>query len=216
MCLPESLACQHNSNKFIQVCKDLGVPLALEKVEDPTTCLIFLGIILGMARMEIRLPEDKMVRIRQEVARWLLKKKATKKEILSLVGLLQHATKVVRCGRTFVGRLYSTAAKLKEMAFYTRLNIEFKWDLYWDLYWRYFPWIAGMALVCIALQTTQVQKPTVYKLMHRDHGAAVPYVAIGGSSGLVGRVAKHRYNGQRVGSYRNQLCMVWGPHLVRK
>ena len=88
----------------------LHVPLALEKVEGPSTTISFLGILLDTVRMEIRLPEDKLVRIKDTLSTWLEKKKATKREILSLVGLLQHATKAVRCGRTFVGRMYAAAA----------------------------------------------------------------------------------------------------------
>ena len=57
--------------------------------------------------------------------------KATKRDILSLVGLLQHASKVVRPGRFFVSRMYSTAAKVKELDFYTKLNKEFRSDLIW-------------------------------------------------------------------------------------
>ena len=45
--------------------------------------------------MEVRLPDDKVARIRQSIDQWLPKKKATKCEILSLVGLLQHATSCV-------------------------------------------------------------------------------------------------------------------------
>ena len=37
--------------------------------------------------------------------------------ILSLVGLLQHAMKVLRSGRIFVPQMYSTAAKLRELTF---------------------------------------------------------------------------------------------------
>ena len=102
---PVSSACQHNLDTFIEVCDFLGVPLAVEKVEGPKTCLTFLGITLETVKMEIRRSEDKLMRIRQEISKWLQKNKATKKQILSLVGLLQHATKVVRCGRTFVGRM---------------------------------------------------------------------------------------------------------------
>lgn len=127
---PESSVCQHNLDIFTQACNDLGVPLALEKVEGPTTCLTFLGITLDTYRMEIQLPDDKLQGIRDEISRWLHKKKATKRHILSLVVLLQHATKVVWSGRTFVARMYSTAGKLKEMYFYTRLNRDFRLDLY--------------------------------------------------------------------------------------
>ena len=90
-----------------------------------------LGILIDTKHMEIRLPEDKLLRIRQELAAWLTKRKATKKEILSLVGVLQHATKVVWPGRTFVARMYQTAAKVKELNYFTRLNLNFRSDLYW-------------------------------------------------------------------------------------
>ena len=53
------------------------------------------------------------------------------REILSLVGQLQHSCKVVRYGRTFVARMYSTASKVKELDFYTKLNEAFKSDLCW-------------------------------------------------------------------------------------
>ena len=105
-----STACQQNLITFQYICHELGIPLAIEKVEGPSTSLTFLGIVIDTSRMEIRLPNDKLQRIQNELSSWLRKKKATKKEILSLVGLLQHATKVVRCGRTFVSRMYWTAA----------------------------------------------------------------------------------------------------------
>ena len=62
---------------------------------------------------------------------WLTKKNATKREILSLIGLLQHAKKVVKFGHTFISRIYATACKVKEMDSYTRLNKDFRSDLCW-------------------------------------------------------------------------------------
>ena len=75
--------------------------------------------------MEIRLPKEKLNRICQELDTWDRKKKATKRQILSLVGLLQHASKVIRCGRSFVARMYVMAAKVKELDYFTRLSLEF-------------------------------------------------------------------------------------------
>ena len=112
---PTSSACQTQLDIFQIVCNELGIPLATEKVEEPGTCLTFLGIVIDTNRMEICLPEDKWLRIRLELATWLTKHKATKKEILSLVGILQHATKVVQPGRTFVAQMYQTTAKVKEL-----------------------------------------------------------------------------------------------------
>ena len=123
--------CRTNLNTIIRCCETLGIPLALEKVEGPSTSLSFLGIVIDTKHMQLRLPHDKLLRIKEMIAAWLSKKSATKREILSLVGLLQHATKVVHCGRTFVSRMYATAAKVQQLDFYTRLNKDFRSDLYW-------------------------------------------------------------------------------------
>jgi len=53
---------------------------------------------------------------------------AKKQEILSLVGSLQHTTKVVRA---FVSRMYATAAKFKKLHYHGRLNLEFRSNLCW-------------------------------------------------------------------------------------
>ena len=100
-------------------------------MEGPTTSLPFLGIVLDSESLEARLPEDKLVRIQGFLVTWLDKKKATKCEILSLVGLLQHAAKVVRCGRSFVNRMYATAAKVQELDYFTWLNNDLRSDLSW-------------------------------------------------------------------------------------
>ena len=107
---PQSSQCQENLSVIQHLCDFLGIPLATEKVEGPADSLTFLGITLDTKRMEARLPAKKFQRIRKLVASWLQKRTATKREILSLVGLLQHATKVVKPGRTFVARMYATAA----------------------------------------------------------------------------------------------------------
>ena len=56
--------------------------------------LDFLGIVLDTERMEARLPKDKLERIQLAIQEWLYKRSATKREILSLVGVLQHAQRL--------------------------------------------------------------------------------------------------------------------------
>ena len=121
-------------------------PTSLEKIADPSTTLPFLGIELDTIKLEARLPEDKLCKLQEQVSQWVGRKDAKKREILSLVGSLQHATKVVHCGRAFVSRMYATAAKLREMHFHTRLNAEFRSDLCW---WHTFltEW-NGLSLLC--------------------------------------------------------------------
>ena len=67
-----------------------------------------------------RIPADKLQRTRELVSSWMFRKTATKREILSLIGVLQHATRIVQPGRTFLSRMYATAAKLRKLHFYTR------------------------------------------------------------------------------------------------
>ena len=89
---PDTSECHHNLQLLIEVCRMLGIPLAIEKVVGPLTVLEFLGILLNTIQMEARLPEEKLARIQATIREWLGKKKATKREILFLVGLLQHAS----------------------------------------------------------------------------------------------------------------------------
>ena len=81
--------------------------------------------------MEARLPHEKLQRIPNQLTSWLHRRKATERRILSLVGLHQYATKVVKLGQTFVARMYAAAARLKQLHHISRLNKAFKSDLHW-------------------------------------------------------------------------------------
>ena len=99
---PGSQECHNNLQVILATCEMLGVPLALEKVEGQVTSLKFLGIVIDTVCMEARFPTEKLDRIWCLVAEWLPRFNATKREILSLVGLLQHSAKVVHPGHIFV------------------------------------------------------------------------------------------------------------------
>ena len=65
---PDANTCQKYMDTIKEVCEILGVPLAVEKVEGPSTVLSFLGITLDTCKMEARLPEEKLTRIQHTVA----------------------------------------------------------------------------------------------------------------------------------------------------
>ena len=71
---PLSPTCSAHPTTIMEVCSQLGIPLALEKLEGPTQSLTFLGITLDTHRMESPLPPDKLQCIRDQVAAWLAKK----------------------------------------------------------------------------------------------------------------------------------------------
>jgi len=119
----------HNSplraNKLQRIkdtCTRLGIPLESEKIEQ---CLTFLEITLDMELMQVCLPEDKLSPLLNQIKAWLSSRKATKRKILSLVGLLQHGIKVVVPGRTFVSRIYKAAALPRKLSYSTRLTADF-------------------------------------------------------------------------------------------
>ena len=75
---------------------------AADKSEGPVTTLIFLGIVIDTMAGELRLPESKLQRLRTLLQQWGTKRTCRRKELESLIGLLNHSCKVVRPGQSFL------------------------------------------------------------------------------------------------------------------
>ena len=129
---PNSDQCALNQQIIMATCKELGVPLAAHKSVGPTTCLTFLGIEIDTLAMELRLPRDKLNRLKDLLAEWQFKKVCSREMLESLLGHLNHASSVVRPGRSFIGRLISllTDAKRKHRDI-IRINSEARSDIRW-------------------------------------------------------------------------------------
>ena len=94
---------------ILQLFKQLGVPVAPDKVEGPTTCLKFLGLIVDTVAMEVRIPEEKVTDLLGEVTGLLGgKKKVTLRQLQSLIGKLNFACRAIVPGRPFCRRLINT------------------------------------------------------------------------------------------------------------
>ena len=52
--------CQDSMSTMLQVCQELGMPVAMEKSEGPATCLTFLGIELDSSLQQLRLSLTKL------------------------------------------------------------------------------------------------------------------------------------------------------------
>jgi hypothetical protein len=76
----------------------LGIPIAIHKTKGPAMILVFLGIKLDTVVMEIRLPKEKLQWLKREIQRWRSRHAGTKRELLSLIGQLQHAYCAVKPG----------------------------------------------------------------------------------------------------------------------
>ena len=60
--------CHDDMDKIVSLCAKLKVPLAPDKVVGPTQCLTFLGIEIDTVEMVIRLPSEKLTKIRKILA----------------------------------------------------------------------------------------------------------------------------------------------------
>ena len=132
---PESDECQRNISTMVKTCDRLGVPLAIQKLEGPSTNIVFLGILLDTDKLEIRLPTEKLQNLQLMLDSWAQKRACTKRELLSLIGTLSHACKVLPPGRTFLRRMIDLSRQPRKMDHWVRLNKEFHSDLTW---WRTF------------------------------------------------------------------------------
>ena len=115
----------------LNVCKELGVTVALEKCAGPTVCIVFLGIELNSENVEMRLPRDKLDWLRETIKHWRGCKGCSKQEPLSLIGQLSHACKVVRPGRIFLSQMIKLSTVPKQLHHHVRLNHSFRRDLEW-------------------------------------------------------------------------------------
>ena len=117
--------------RALAIWEALGVPSAPNKAEGPSTSIVFLGIELDTISLTARLPADKLARLQLLVQEWGDKKTCSKRELLSLIGVLQHAASVVRFGRCFLRRMMDLSTSVPELHYHIRLNREFRSDLQW-------------------------------------------------------------------------------------
>ena len=130
--------CEQSLALTLALCEELGFPVASEKTEGPATTLTFLGIEIDTVQGQIRLPQEKLCRLKSTIALWMAKAdqltpraSGKKRELLSLIGLLTHAASVVRPGRAFLRNLIDAATSRPSLDHWVHLNSATRADLAW-------------------------------------------------------------------------------------
>lgn len=129
--LGSSSQCEAALQTSLSICRTLGIPIANHKVEGPATVLPFLGILIDTDNCILSLPPEKLQRLKGLIKSWQGRKCCKKRELLSLIGQLSHASRVIRSGRTFLRRMIDLASVPKELHHWVRLNKGFQSDLHW-------------------------------------------------------------------------------------
>ena len=126
---PSKLHCLQSFTTLLKVFMAVKAPVVASKTLGPSQVLEFMGIVLDSVRMEARLPDDKLVRIKNMLQSFTKRRSARLVELQSLIGTLQFACKVVVPGRTFLQRVINLTRGVSSRFHHVRLNKEFFKDL---------------------------------------------------------------------------------------
>ena len=85
--------------------------------------------------MQDSLPQDKVIRLQEELAQWSNRRKGTPKELQSLIGSLNFACRVSPSGRAFLQRIINLTIGIKKPYHHVRLNAAFFEDIrMWQIF----------------------------------------------------------------------------------
>ncbi len=93
-----------------KVFAELGIPLAQDKTSGPSTSIKFLGINLDSQKLQASLPKEKIDRTILVASTLLTKPSCSKRELLSILGHLNFAMRIIPQGRPFISHLLSLAS----------------------------------------------------------------------------------------------------------
>lgn len=124
-------SCVYTQRILIRLLITLGFAVSYKKCTTPATTTLYLGIIFDSIAMELRIPEEKMERLYQELQFFEGRNRCTKRQLQKFCGIIAHVTKIIKGGRTFSRRLIERLKGLPEGNTRIRLSSEFHKDLYW-------------------------------------------------------------------------------------
>jgi hypothetical protein len=120
----------------MRVCRLLGLSVNLDKVFDPRQVIVFLGLEIDTVNMVVRLPADKLAKLKFLLTVFTKRARCSVKQLQSLIGFLAFACKAVRPGRAFLRRMLDTLKAAKSRSDrWVSLGPDFHADLAW---WRLF------------------------------------------------------------------------------
>jgi hypothetical protein len=125
--------CREALNQLIRLVRSLGFYISWQKVVGPTQKITFLGVDIDTSTSTLSLGKDKLEKVKNELNKFVSKKRASKRQLQRLAGLLNWACQVVRGGSFFMRRILDTIKPLQQQHHKAQLGKEFKRDLGWWL-----------------------------------------------------------------------------------
>jgi len=122
----------------------LGIEEAKNKAAIPSTRVAFLGIWFDTEKLTMEVTPERLIEIRQLSQEWLKKKKASVREVQSIIGKLNFVAKCVRPARIFISRMLNFLREMPKKG-KSKLPKDFRADIQW---WnRYLPNFNGVSVI---------------------------------------------------------------------
>ena len=130
---PDKEHCKRGLNTLMSLVRELGFAIAYEKLIPPTQYITFLGLIIDINAMCLRLPADKLVSIRALLLTFKQRKRASLQQLQSLAGKLAFCSRVVQGGRIYLQRVLDFMRTLRHKRHKAKLTTDFHADIQWWL-----------------------------------------------------------------------------------
>ncbi len=132
-CAPSRTECQQSIDIFNETARLAGFTLQESKCTAASQVIEFLGIEIDTVKGTLSITEQRMCEIVEELKMWQGRRVCVKRELLSIIGKLSFASRVVRAGRTFLRRLITLSKSVKYLHFKVKLNRSARADFKWWL-----------------------------------------------------------------------------------
>ena len=120
-------------NRLLFLLRELALEISPEKCFEPSTRMVCLGLIFNTELLIISVPEDKIVKLKEELCTWLSRSTFTKRQLQSLLGKLSYVTACVQPGRNFMNRLLNVLRSFTSRKQRLQVTMEMRNDILWWL-----------------------------------------------------------------------------------
>ena len=120
----------HAFATFESLCETLGLKTAPEKSAYPSTTMEWLGFSFNTKSMEITIPQQKLKEVLSLTESWTTRTHATRRDLQSLAGKLNHVALCVLPARRFMARILANLRAAPQTG-YVKVDEEASRDVAW-------------------------------------------------------------------------------------
>ena len=129
--------CNEALHVLMQLLRSLGFLISWPKVVGPSQEICFLGININSVDQALLLSKEKLQKLYGKLVEFQCRKRASKRQLEALAGLLNWCCQAIRGGSFFLRRILDTMNCLKAKKHKISLSSEFHKDVQWWISYLY-------------------------------------------------------------------------------